>query len=142
MAENIYLDLAVTVACERYNLDELEWTLFTFTDGSKAITIGLENINTGAKVRASFPRIDIRFEEMKRWSDDKKMVFVKNLIADGHELPEELAESFHDVMQRVEFPNTVSEEDTVLVEEETEQEFNAKVGIKKPKKFKRKEVTA
>lgn len=138
MAENLYLELAIDVACERYNLDEQEWTMFTFTDGAKAISVGLEHTESGAKVRCSFPREEIRFEEMKRWSFEKKLAYVRGLTEAGKELDEKLVDSFHDVMLKLDLPTTVeqSEDDTVLVEEETAEQFEKKVG----KKFKRKAV--
>ena len=137
MAENLYLDLAITVACERYNLDENEWTLNSFTDGAKTISVQLESYE-GCKIKASFPREEIRFEEIKRWSDEKKIAYVRGLTEAGKELDEKLVDSFHDVMLKLELPTVVepSEEYSVLVEEETEQEFEKKVG----KKFKRKAV--
>lgn len=151
MAENIYLDLTVAVACERYELDEHEWALFTFTDGAKNITVGLENMQTGAKIRATFPREEIRFEEMKRWDEPKKVLFLQNMIENGKELPPQLVDSFQHAMLKLDLPTAEpDEEDSVLVEvtsyengavtevtEETPEEFEKKVG---KKIFKRKAV--
>ena len=138
MAENPYLDLTVTVACERYDLDEHDWSLFTFTESAKTITVGLENSMTGAKLRATFPREEIRFEEMKRWDEPKKLAYLKSMVEAGKELPSQLVDSFQHAMLKLELPTAEpSEEDSVLVEEETAEDFENKVG---KKVFKRKAV--
>ena len=138
MAENPYLDLTVTVACERYNLDEHDWTLFAFSESAKTITVALENSLTGAKLRATFARDEIRLEEMKRWDESKKLAYLKGMVEAGKELPPQLVDSFQHAMLKLEVPTAEpSEEDSVLVEEETAEEFEKKVGTKV---FKRKTV--
>jgi hypothetical protein len=88
MADNPLIDLAQTVMVEKYGLDEHEYSLFKFSEGQKNITVGMSNGDI--PVTASFPREFLRFEEMKRWDYPRKELFVKGLIKDGLEFPEEL----------------------------------------------------
>lgn len=138
MTENLYLDLTLSLACRQYNLDEHDWVLQTFTDGAKSITVGLEHRMNGAKLRCSFPREEIRFEEMKNWSEEKKLAYLTGMLKDGHTLPPQLVDSFQHAMLKLELPTEEPNvEDSIIVEDETAQEFEAKVG---KKVFKRKAV--
>lgn len=146
MAENPYLDLAIEVAVERYGLNEEMWGMTSFTEGSKTISVGLTDGVT--KLRISFDRDDIRFEEIKRWSNERKKAYVEHLMGEGKELPPELVDSFQEVMIKLDLPESNSLEDdfvenTVIVEvgeEETEEGFKDKVKTGKFKKFNRKAV--
>lgn len=156
MAENVYLDLVVDTALERYNLDADEWGMTSFSEGAKSFSVGLENSETGAKVKAIFSRIDIRMEEMKLWSAERKKQYLKYLDEVGEELPEDLVDSFHEVMLKLDLPSEVAEgdeDDTILVEDgitseeaaeltgESVDELEDKLAAKKVKKsFKRKVV--
>lgn len=103
MAENLLLDLAITVMVENYNLDEHEYSMFKFNEGSNAISIGMTNGEV--PVSAVFPRDYLRFEEMKRWDDSKKEMYVRHQIAEDLPIPNELSESFHHILMMVEMPS-------------------------------------
>ena len=144
VTDNLYLDLAINLAVKEYHLDENEWTVMSLNDGAKTVTVGLEHNLMGSKIRATFPREIIRYEEMKSWSEEKKVLFLKQSKEDGVELPEVLHESFQDAMIKLATHGeeiTVTLNDAVLVpvdEEESAEEFERKVEGKK--KFKRKAV--
>lgn len=134
MKDNLYLELTLRLACNEYNLDEQDWILQSFSDGTKTITVGLENVLTGAKLRVAFPRETIYFEEMKTWNHERKRAYLASLLQSGKELHPDLVESFSDVMGElaVDFGSEkVDVEDSIIVEEEST------VG---KKKFKRKAV--
>lgn len=103
MAENLLLDVSQTVMIERYGLDETEYKIVSYTEGAKNVTIRMSN--DVIPVSASFPIGFMVFEQMKRWSEEKKELYLRNLIADGRELPEELVDSFHLAMLKLDLPN-------------------------------------
>lgn len=100
MAENKLLDLAQTVMLEKYGLDEMEYSIVSFSEGNKAVSIKMSD--GWIPVSASFPREFLKVEEMKRWDHNKKVLYLKYLENEGHELPEELADSFHHAMLEAE----------------------------------------
>ena len=107
MAENQLLDVAQTVMIERFGLDETEYKLFKYSEGSKAITIGMTN--GVIPVTASFPLEFMVYEQIKRWDDEKKEAYLRNLIAAGKELPEELLDSFHHLLVKLNLPTDKDE---------------------------------
>lgn len=138
MAENLLLDLAITVMVDTYNLDENEYAMFKFSEGSKSVTLGMTNGEV--PITVTFPRDFLRFEEMKRWSDEKKTLYVRHQIENGLDIPEELAEAFHYIVMQVELPPVEKQEEVQAVpEEETAEEFVEKTeGKKKVKKLSKK----
>lgn len=135
MSENKILDLVMEVTIQRYELEELDWSMQSFNDGAKTISVGLYNPTTGAKLRASYDREDIRFEEMKRWDDNKKLLYVKELDNLGMELPPQLVEYFAEAVAKLELdPEALPQ---IPQAEESPEEFEAKVEGKK--KLKRKQ---
>lgn len=102
MAENQLLDLAQSVMIERFGLDETEYKLFKYSEGSKAITIGMTN--GVIPVTASFPLEFMWYEHVKRWDDERKEAYLRSLIAEGKELPEELLDSFRHLLVKLNLP--------------------------------------
>lgn len=107
MADNQLLDIAQTVMIERFGLDETEYKLFKYSEGSKAITIGMTN--GIIPVTASFPLEFIQYECVKRWDDDRKEAYLRSLIASGKELPEELLDSFRHLLVKINLPTDSDE---------------------------------
>jgi hypothetical protein len=110
MAENPLIDLAQTVMIERYGLEEETYALVSFSEGAK--TIGIKMSDGAIPVQAWFPRDFLRYEEMKRWEFEKKELYVKSLISNGMELPEELMEDevFEQLYIRLGMQESVSSE--------------------------------
>ena len=102
MAENQLLDVAQSVMIERFGLDETEYKLFKYSEGSKAITIGMTN--GVIPVTASFPLEFMWYEHVKRWDDERKEAYLRSLIAEGKELPEELLDSFRHLLVKLNLP--------------------------------------
>jgi hypothetical protein len=99
MADNPLLELAQTVMIEKYGLDEIDYSLVSFTDGAKAVSIKMSD--GYIPVSASFPREFLRYEEMKRWTEAKKEAYIRYLEQEGQSLPDELTDSFHLAMTKV-----------------------------------------
>lgn len=124
MAENPYLDLVVEVAMERFNLNEDTWGMLSFTEGASNFSVGMIDQETEAKIKVTFTRQDIKFEEMKRWTPEKKVYFLKEMQDSGEELPDALFDSFHEAMLQLNVPTSSLEVETSDGEvEEVEEEI-------------------
>lgn len=159
MAENLLIDLAQTVMIEKYGLDELEYSLVSFSEGSKTVSVKMSD--GYIPVQAWFPRDFLRFEEMKRWDDAKKELYVRHAINNELEIPPQIQDAFHDIIMKVEMPTdnetgvkvefgegggkavvslnqgdlkVESVENGTVVKEETADEFTEKLEGKKAKK--------
>jgi hypothetical protein len=115
MADNPVLDLAQTVMIEKYGLSEIDYSIVSFTDGAKNVTIKMSDGNI--PVQASFPREFLRYEEMKRWTEAKKEQYVRYLLQENNDIPDELVDSFHNAMIRVEL-NPTNENEVIRFEAE------------------------
>jgi len=90
---------------ERYGLEETEYKLFKYSEGQRAVTIGMTDGVT--PVTVSFPIDDMVLEQKKRWDDNKKEIYLRHLIEEGKSLEEELLDSFHHIMLKIDMPSTL-----------------------------------
>lgn len=86
MAENLMLDTATNAMINKFNLDENDYSMFKFNDGSKNVTIGMTNGEVS--LTAVFPRDYLRLEEMQAWDDSKKEDYVRHHMMNDLEIPE------------------------------------------------------
>ena len=124
MAENRLLEIAQTVMIERFGLDETEYKLFKYSEGSKAITIGMTN--GVIPITASFPLEFMRYEQIKRWDDERKEAYLRSLIAEGKELPEELLDSFRHLLVKLNLPTDSDEKVEKILDSKKKLSLKAK----------------
>lgn len=130
MAENPLVDLAIDVMINRYGLDEEQYTLFKFSEGAKAVTIGMTNGEV--PLTATFPTPVMEFEKMKRWSIEKKILYLRSLQESEEQLDPALNDIFYAAMLEMEMPrdkksrNVDEEEAAAAVEEESVEEIHEK----------------
>lgn len=131
--ENLYLELATNLAVNQFNLDEMEWEISSFNDGSKTVTVGLVK-DDGTKLRVSYDRDIVRYEEMKTWSLERKIGYVAMMQENDRPIPDELLDSMQEAILAVAKTkeSDVDLDDAIIVEEEAQTD-----GEEKPKAHKR-----
>jgi hypothetical protein len=92
MADNPLLELVQDVMINKYKLDEQEYSIFKFSEGSKAVTVGMTDGDI--PITVSFPKWFLALEEVKRMSEVDKVKFFRKLEIAGKDIPEELFEEF------------------------------------------------
>lgn len=99
MSENTLLETATTVMINKFNLDEIDYAMFKYSEGKKNVTIGMTNGEI--PVTATFPRDFLRLEEMKTWSEGKVEMWMRNAMMNGTDIPDVLIEEFPTLYQKI-----------------------------------------
>lgn len=130
MAENPLVDLAIDVMINRFGLDETEYTLFKFSEGAKAVTIGMTNGEV--PVTVTFPTSVMEIEKIKRWSLEKKVLYLRSLRESEEQLDPALNDVFYEAMLEMEMPrdkksrNVEEEVAAAAMDEESVEEIHEK----------------
>jgi hypothetical protein len=97
VADNPNLELAQAIMIERFGLEETKYSLVSFSEGSKGITIKMSD--GFVPVAAMLPNELLEFEKVRKMVTDEKRAYFVLLQPKWDKVPMEVRELFDDVVE-------------------------------------------